>query len=384
MSVDVLHVVPAFFPTRGGIEVLVENLTQLLNDQSDYTHAVVAPRINNERPDSSTLGNVRIFSIDAPDPLEFATPSDSIELLITERKLLASVLLRVRQVIEETVPRLIHIHGFSLVGYTASAVAELLGIPYIMHVHGSVEDYLSPRMQHQIHAAITVVCVSQAVKDSIASDAGRHEGVSVVRNGHLDSLLEIGTEQHEKSGNAITMVGRLEPSKGFDHALRAAVKVRDAHPDFALNIVGVGRDDAYLRQLARELEIDSFVTFHGRLEHGQTLELIATSTCIVVPSTAYEGFSLVALESAFLERPVVATNVGGLPETVVNGVTGTIVESGDDTQLAQAINHYLSNPNIAREHGRNARQRALVEFTLDRMASEINEIHVHAGNRLTP
>ena len=174
------------------------------------------------------------------------------------------------------------------------------------------------------------------------------------------------------------MVGRLEPSKGFDYALRAIARVRGASPDLTLNVVGVGRDDEFLRQLAIELEIDPFVKFHGRLDHVKTLELIATSTRIVVPSTAYEGFSLVALEAAFLERPVVATKVGGLPETVVNGITGTIVESGNESQLAEAIGHYLSNPDIAREHGQNARQRALVEFTLDRMAGEINEIHVNA------
>jgi glycosyltransferase involved in cell wall biosynthesis len=128
--------------------------------------------------------------------------------------------------------------------------------------------------------------------------------------------------------------------------------------------------------LAERLGLDHQVRFLGRLERQDVLAALRQSTCVVVPSVAFEGFSLVALEAALLERPVVASSVGGLPETVLDGVSGAIVDPYDSEQFAQAVDRYLSDARLNASHGRNARERALQMFSYDRMVAEVNAVHM--------
>ena len=89
------------------------------------------------------------------------------------------------------------------------------------------------------------------------------------------------------------------------------------------------------------------------------------ATFVVMPSRWEEAFGLVALEAALMERPVIATRVGGLPEIVVDGVTGILVEKENSEELASAISRLLKNPEEAIKMGRAARVRAEAMFTLE-------------------
>ncbi len=375
MPVDVLHVVPAFYPTRGGIEVLVENLAQVLNEKSPLTHAVLAPRVDGERVDDFTFGATQVLSVDAPHPNKIRRHHEGLEQLPHEHAEFARILLKSRQHIQKVTPQLIHLHGLSLLGNAVSAVAQSLNIPVLMHIHGSVGGALSPRMKDQLLNSVKVVTVSEFVKASVASEVGRTEGVHVIRNGLPDARNLITQGLPNPLHQHITLVGRLEKAKGFDYALRDIALLKTEFPDLTVNIIGVGEEQESLKTLVDHCGLESNVMFHGRQERVKTLELVGQSTCVVVPSISYEGFSLVALESAQLERPVVASNVGGLPETVLDGVTGTIVDPLKERAIAEAVRNYLLDPELARVHGTQARERALTDFTMDRMAQEIHEVH---------
>ncbi len=381
MSIDVLHVVPAFSPTRGGIEVLVENLTQSLNESSGLVHGVLAPRVDGERPDDFLLGNTRVWSVDAPNPNTLRQYFEGIEVVPQESIEFGRILRETRRHIKAIGPRIIHLHGFSLVGSAAAAIAEAWGIPMVMHVHGSVDGGLSVRMRRQLTRSEFTLAVSEYVIASIEREAGRTEGLVLVRNGLPDPLARTALRSIAQQPFTVTMIGRLEETKGFDVALRALAVVRDALPTVAVNVVGVGIERDALGQLADKLGLDANVVFHGRLDQAQVLEKIRQSTCVVVPSIALEGFSLVALETALLERPVVASAVGGLPETVINGSTGTIVPPHDVARLASAILEYLTNPAVASEHGRNARARALRDFALARTVAQVQVVHAKVTAR---
>ena len=366
---------PAYFPTRGGIEVLVENLTKELNETTSLTHAVLAPRVDGERSDDFTHRGTKVFSVDAPHPNKIRKHHEGLEQLPHEHAEFARILLKSRQHIQRVKPKLIHLHGLSLVGNAVSAVAQSLNIPVIMHIHGSVGGALSPRMKEQLLDSVRVITVSQFVKESVAAEGGRTQGVQVIRNGLPDSWGLITHTQPNPFHQRITLVGRLEVAKGFDYALRDIASLAPDFPDLTVSIVGLGEEQKSLAALASQLGIESSVIFHGRQEHVNTLELLNKSTCVVVPSVAYEGFSLVALESAQLEKPVVASNIGGLPETVLDGVTGTVVNPLEKGEIARAVRAYLLDPELAQKHGKRARTRALAEFTVNRMAQEIHEVH---------
>jgi glycosyltransferase involved in cell wall biosynthesis len=292
----------------------------------------------------------------------------------SSQRRLAIALLKTRKLFREVKPRLIHIHGpYTAVGNAASVVAQSLGIPVILHVHGRIDDTLSHHMQTRFHTADRVIAVSQNVLESISKDTGRVAGVQVIRNGLPDPRFLHPAVKSEVA--TINLIGRLEKTKGFHDALTACAPLTEKFPALRINIVGVGGEEQNLRALAWQLGLGDRVRFHGRQEQFATLDLINAGTVTVVPSLAYEGFSLVALESAFLEKPVVANRIGGLPETVRDGQTGAIVEPGDIPALTQAIERYLGDPELARSHGANARERALKEFSINRMAAEITALH---------
>lgn len=377
MSVDVLHVVPAFYPTRGGIEVLVEGLAGRLNATSPRAHGVLAPRVAGERPDECAREGTPVFSVDAPHPEVIRRHHSGIEPLLEGQREFARILLRTRSIIMRTKPRVIHVHGLSAVGSAASVSADSLGIPVILHLHGSIGGALSRHMAWRMHTAVKVLAVSDFVRRSIHDEGGRTEEVHVVPNGLADPLACIHGQVAvgDENGPVVTMVGRLEEAKGFTFGLEACAGLLAQHPTLTVNIVGVGEAEESLRSRASELGIASIVRMHGRLERSETLRLLRGSSSVLVPSLAYEGFSLVALESAFLERPVVATRTGGLPETVVDGVTGTIVEPLDVEGTTAALARYLASAPLRRKHGAAGRERALRTYSLEAMCDRIADIH---------
>lgn len=375
MQADVLHVVPAYYPTRGGIEVLVENLTVALNSRGELHHGVLAPRVDGERPDDFTYGDAPVWSVDAPHPNSLRVPRTSVQMVHAEHVEFARILLATRRAIDTTKPRLIHIHGMSLVASATSAIATERGIPVVMHVHGSVDGGLSLRMKRQILTAPRVLAVSGFVARSIERETGRSEGITVIPNGLPDPGEISPLSDSNGSAHVVTLVGRLEHTKGFDLALRALARVKPRVPRLTIRVIGVGQELEALERLATDMDLTDEVTFLGRLDREAVLANIRESTCVMVPSRALEGFSLVALESALLARPVVAASVGGLPETVIDGVTGTVVHPRAIQQTADAVIRYLTDSELTRVHGTNARDRALRNFSLDRMVSEIQTVY---------
>lgn len=279
-------------------------------------------------------------------------------------------------------PRLIHIHGLSAVGSAASVAAQSLAIPVILHLHGSIGGALSRHMQWRMETAVRVLAVSDFVRRSIVEEGGRTEEVHVVPNGLPDPLPELGLDAEQEGESSsqpgearITMVGRLEEAKGFGFGLEACAPLREQYPNLTVTVVGVGAEKAALVRRARSLGLEPHLEMPGRLERQDVLRLLRRSSCVLVPSLAYEGFSLVALESALLERAVVATRTGGLAETVQDGETGAIVEPLDVAGATQALQRYLASPELRGAHGSAARRRALERFTLDAMCSRIAAIH---------
>jgi type III pantothenate kinase len=154
------------------------------------------------------------------------------------------------------------------------------------------------------------------------------------------------------------MAGRLDWLKGFDLVVRSLARLRDAHPDAHVRIAGTGQEDELLRVVARSVGVADRVELLGPCGHTEVLDEIAQASVVAVPSRAIEGFSLVALEAAHVGRPVVAAGVGGLTETVVDGVTGLIVPPDDLAALTAALGGLLADPHRAAALGAAARDHA--------------------------
>jgi glycosyltransferase involved in cell wall biosynthesis len=176
---------------------------------------------------------------------------------------------------------------------------------------------------------------------------------------------------HDPGGNEVPLpidpvllcVGRLVESKGFDEVLRAMPAILEEQPRTRLTVVGEGPQRPELEALCARMNLRSQTHFAGSLPRERVLAHIQAATLLVVPSQGgSEGLPIVALEAALMERPVIATRDGGLPEAVVDGRTGFLVESGDRSGLEQAILSLLRDPPLAARMGQAGRRHALEHF----------------------
>ncbi|MEO8084725.1 MAG: glycosyltransferase family 4 protein, partial [Ardenticatenales bacterium] len=132
---------------------------------------------------------------------------------------------------------------------------------------------------------------------------------------------------------------------------------------------------AELERLAATLGVASAVEFVGRVAPQDVPALINTASLVVVPSRWDEPFGLVALEAALMERPVVATRVGGLVEAVEHGITGLVVDKEDPEALADAIVALLEDCPTADRMGRAGRTRARDRFGWSRCVDEYDRLY---------
>jgi glycogen(starch) synthase len=235
-------------------------------------------------------------------------------------------------------------------------------LPLVISAHGTMEapNPYSPVTYDALRRADAVTAVSDGVEESLTTTVPELVGrVHVIPNG-----VAVGRHATEwPAHGSVLVAGRLDPPKGFDIAIEALAFLRRTRCDQRLRIAGGGADDARLRAVAAQAGVADHVDFLGPLTQAQVWEEIDRAAVVVVPSLFLEGFSLVALEAAMLGRPVVATRVGGLPETVIDGVTGVLVDPGDPRALSAAIDGLLRHPDAARAMGASARRLA-VRFDL--------------------
>lgn len=211
------------------------------------------------------------------------------------------------------------------------------------------------------------VTVSEAIARALVADgvpAGRvvvaHNGVRV--SDVLADALEAAPAALPQGHPLVGCIARLEPVKGTDVFLRAAALVAAHRPDARFLVVGDGSQRASLETLASQLGLDGRVAFMGVL--APATPVLARLDVVVVPSRS-EGLPMLVLEAMALERPVVASAVGGISEVVADGETGLLVPPDDPRSLAAAVLELLEDTGRAAAMGRAGLSRVIDHFSLD-------------------
>ncbi|HEX2610798.1 MAG TPA: glycosyltransferase, partial [Gemmatimonadales bacterium] len=174
---------------------------------------------------------------------------------------------------------------------------------------------------------------------------------------------------------------QLFPRKGIRFLLEAGAALKPQFPDLKIVLAGDGFERPDLARLAGELGIASDVTFLGWVPNVDLPQYYRAAAVSVIPSLE-EGFGIPAAEAMGCEIAVVASDAGGLPEVVENGVTGLVVPRGDAQALAQAIGSLLADPQRRRQMGQAGRERALRLFDWDRSAQQFEEIYQEVASRM--
>ena len=249
------------------------------------------------------------------------------------------------------------IHGQHI--WILSSLAAGLGVPLVLTAHGT--DLIGykrwPELRHFADRAIAasdrVIAIS---KDNLAlvktTFPSQTEKVSMMRNGYdtgvfhpldldrAEVLAPFGIGEKDLSGRkVIIFAGKLTHAKGVDVLLKAAKIYEQKRDDVLTIIAGDGEEMADLRSLSEELGLER-LRFLGNVDQTTLNRLYNISDLDLVPSRK-EAFGLVAIEAMACGIPVIASDVGGLPD-FVNSEVGALVKSEDPEALAEAILSMLS------------------------------------------
>ena len=234
-----------------------------------------------------------------------------------------------------------------------------------------------------------LIAVSHAIQHKLIDEQRTSVPVSLVYNGvdlerydNQEACCTLPEEYGMEPGSQIVgVVARLEPEKGHPTLLEAWPAVLRAVPDAYLLIVGEGSRRDALEAQARELRIAHRVVFTGRRDD---VPAVTAALDVAVLPSYREAQGMVILEAMALSRPVVASNVGGIPEMIEDGVTGLLVPPRDPAALATAIGKLLTNHPLADMLGRAGHDMVHDRFCIELMVGAIESIYDEGARSVRP
>lgn len=168
----------------------------------------------------------------------------------------------------------------------------------------------------------------------------------------------------------IAFVGHLGAHKGVKTLLVAMARLKHRN-DVVLSIIGQGPDETQFQNMSRALGIASNVHFLGRVAHQDMRAIYAETDILVLPSLWDENQPVSIMEAMASRIPVVASNKGGIPELIEDGITGFLFPAGDDKILAEVLEKLIASPDLRRTIGLGALSRLAELDVIDQAARQI-------------
>jgi glycosyltransferase involved in cell wall biosynthesis len=273
-------------------------------------------------------------------------------------------------------PELVHVHS-SKAGLLGRIAASIARLPSVYTVHGWAFTHGAPLSRKAIGLLSEAACAHLGDRIVTVSEYDRAlclayhmtvpDKVVTIRNGVADSPLRAlpGTAAEP----VVSMVARFDAPKDHPTLLRAVAGIPEP---YRVRLVGDGPERGRMRQEAEALGIGGKVDFLGT--RTEVAELLGTSHIFVLASR-WEGLPLCILEAMRAGLPVIASDVGGVAEAVVDGVTGFLVRSGSPEALRERLRILLANPGLRVRMGAEGRRQYLAGFTLESMLAKTRGLY---------
>ncbi|MCL2485779.1 MAG: glycosyltransferase family 4 protein [Endomicrobia bacterium] len=270
---------------------------------------------------------------------------------------------------------IVHVHQGKL--YWTALAARLFcpKVKVVFHRRQDTRHSFFSRKHYQF--ADAVITVSKAVANGLIKyEKVPAEKITVVYNGvnfdkfSLDTDFSDIIKNYSLEGKTVVgAVGAIVDLKGKGQIflIEAAKILRNDFSDIRYLIVGAGKGLEDLKQYAKNTGVDDIVYFTGYQEQVQKFVSAVNIFCLLSWDT--EGMPNVLIEAQALKKPVIATNVGGIPEAFMNGVTGIMIEPSNVSQTADAIKEFVKNPGKAKAMGEEGIKFVKEKFTIEKMVA---------------
>jgi glycosyltransferase involved in cell wall biosynthesis len=282
---------------------------------------------------------------------------------------------------------LVHTHGVraNLIGRSA---AKREGIPIVTTFHSMLRyDYDSPwkvliaRLLTMCtnHYTNRFIAISHAIEEDLLEMHIPADKIQVIHSG-LDIAKFTSPQNPDEIRRQLglnsdcitfTMVARLHPVKGQRYFLQAACQLLDAGIKTQFLLIGEGIDRPRLEAQVRELGLGSAVRMPGY--YRNIADIYEVTDILCVPSLM-EGLGLVILEGMYFGVPIIASNVGGIPELIEDGKSGILIPPADVQALFETMYRLAVNPDLAQTLAHQGKQR-VQHFTVENMTRQVEECY---------
>ncbi len=338
---------------KGGVETCIIGLVNELKKYSDVEIHVITSQIM-WKDITKKIDNVTVHYL-ASLPLPRFLTIDTIDKYRTIKK------------IKELEPDIVHGHMSNYGCYVLKS-----GFPNIITVHGIAKEEYNPKIRNGLldiirrgvvvpmenyvfeHAKVLTV-VSPYVKNKIEPFCNGE--IHIIPNGVREEFFEIENNEVE---NGLLFVGGIEPRKGLLNLLKAVKIIKKEIPDVRLHIVGSVRKQGYFNSLidyVKQNNLNENIIFKGELSEKEVKKEFSECSVFVFPSKE-ESFGIVLAEAEACGKPVVASNIGGIPYVVDDNKTGFLVEYGDFETFAEKVLRLLKDKNLRDNMGKVGKEKA--------------------------
>jgi len=272
----------------------------------------------------------------------------------------------------------VHAHFAGMAARTAFWINKFFSITFSFTAHAN--DIFSPR-QFEIgldklvdRARVIVTETDYAARFLRDQFFHRADCVHRIYNG-LD-LAEFGRADFSSTPPLIIAVGRLIPKKGFGDLVRACALLAERGKSFRCEIIGEGPLENELRRQIDELRLQNDVVMTGAKPQTQLRGRLSAANVFVLPSVVdpdggMDNLPTVIMEAMATGLPVVSTNIGGIPEMVIENQTGFLVQPGDARAMADAIQKVINDCSSAARLGHSGYERARALFSIEKNVREL-------------
>jgi len=296
------------------------------------------------------------------------------------------IVLRLISIINKEKPEILHSHIFSA-DFLGRIIGKFCKVPIIIstiHNEKFGREFYEKLLKYTEKFCDMTTIVSQNVAKVMVEKKVVSEGrFRVIYNGielnsfNLDKDLmrkKIRSELNLKENQKVLIsVGRLTEQKGYPCLIEAFNNLIKKYPDLALIILGEGEDR---EKLEREVKIKNLKENISFLRNKDNVPEYLAASDVFVSSSLWEGLPLSILEAMASRLPVIATQVGGVPEIIKEGETGFLVEPKNSKALAEKIGYLLSLPQEERKKvGEKGRKLVEEKFTLDKMVKSYENLY---------
>jgi glycosyltransferase involved in cell wall biosynthesis len=373
---NIVLVASSYLPRVGGVERVVSTLAQHLVRRG-HRVTVIAPRHPRTLPAQETLDGVLVRRYFFLIPHISDLKRGRIDLFFGGLFFLPLTFLTLVFFLWRTRLDVVNLHFIGSPALFLLLAHWLLRFRFVVSLHGNDVEGLNAQSNFDrsvwratVRGADALITPSQFLARRIADlEPTLEPRIRVVPNGvELDADADTARPDFVPRADFVLAVGRLMPVKGMDVLVDALRLCRARGISTPLVIIGDGPERDALRQLARANDLQDQIFFVGARTQPEVRQAMRACLLVVVPSRQ-ESFGLTLLEAQDCGKAVIASNVGGIPELVCDGVTGWLVPPEDSQALAATWISALNNPTRRDEMGARAKQHAL-GFTASRMTDE--------------